>query len=79
MTSIDQSISLSWNDLALRAARLAGYHEDLITLPPLQPVLSTALTSERGLLLPPLDGALDRFLRDSEVDWTETALHLAAE
>jgi dTDP-4-dehydrorhamnose reductase len=71
--------ALSWNDLALRAARLAGYHEDLITLPPLQPVLSTALTSERGVLLPPLDGALDRFLRDSEVDWTETALHLAAE
>jgi dTDP-4-dehydrorhamnose reductase len=71
--------ALSWNDLALRAARLAGYHEDLITLPPAQPVLSTALTSERGVLLPPLDGALDRFLRDSEVDWTETALHLAAE
>jgi dTDP-4-dehydrorhamnose reductase len=71
--------ALSWNDLALRAARLAGYHEDLITLPPLQPVLSTALTSERGVLLPPLDGALERFLRDSEVDWTETALHLAAE
>jgi dTDP-4-dehydrorhamnose reductase len=71
--------ALSWNDLALRAARLAGYHEDLITLPPVQPVLSTALTSERGVLLPPLDGALDRFLRDSEVDWTETALHLAAE
>lgn len=71
--------ALSWNDLALRAARLAGYHEDLITLPPAQPVLSTALTSERAVLLPPLDGALERFLRDSEVDWTETALHLAAE
>jgi dTDP-4-dehydrorhamnose reductase len=31
--------------------------------------LNTALTSERGLLLPPLESALDRFFRDSEVDW----------
>jgi dTDP-4-dehydrorhamnose reductase len=71
--------ALSWNELALRAAHLAGYDEDLITASPARPILSTALTSARGVLLPPFAGALERFLRDSEVDWTETALHLAAE
>ncbi|HEX2137794.1 MAG TPA: family 1 glycosylhydrolase [Microvirga sp.] len=70
---------LSWRDLAAHAARLGGYDEALVTPAHDQPVLNTALTSERGVLLPPLEGAMERFFRDSEIDWATDAMRLAAE
>jgi dTDP-4-dehydrorhamnose reductase len=70
---------LSWRDFAARAARLAGYDEGLVTEADDRPALNTALTSERGVLLPPLEGAIERFFRDSEIDWASDAMKLAAE
>jgi len=39
------------------------------------------MTSERGVLLPPLESALDRFFRDCEIDWAMDGkpLSIAAE
>jgi dTDP-4-dehydrorhamnose reductase len=70
---------MSWRDLAARAARLGGFEEGLVSGAADGPALNTALTSERGLLLPPLEGAIDRFFRDSEADWTTDPMKLAAE
>jgi dTDP-4-dehydrorhamnose reductase len=70
---------MSWRDLAARAARLGGYDEDLVTEADDRPALNTALTSARGVLLPGVDGALDRFFRDSELDWATDPMKLAAE
>jgi dTDP-4-dehydrorhamnose reductase len=60
---------VSWRDLAVRVARLGGFDEGMITAAADGPPLNSALTSARGVLLPPLDGAIERFFRDSETDW----------
>ena len=65
---------MSWRDLAAhgrRARRLRS--EPLIAERPERPALNTALTSERGILLPRLESALDRFFRDSEVGLVDGA------
>ncbi|HEX7177357.1 MAG TPA: family 1 glycosylhydrolase [Pyrinomonadaceae bacterium] len=61
--------ALSWAELALRAARLAGLDETLIDARPTASLglraprpLYSALGSERAALLPPLDGALLRYM-----------------
>jgi dTDP-4-dehydrorhamnose reductase len=61
--------ALSWSELARGALRRGGYDPALVEEAAGEASLNTALTSERGLLLPPLESALDRFFRDSEVDW----------
>jgi dTDP-4-dehydrorhamnose reductase len=70
---------LSWRDFAARVARLGGFDETLVTEADDRPALNTALTSERGVLLPPLESAIDRFFRDSELDWATAPMKLAAE
>jgi dTDP-4-dehydrorhamnose reductase len=71
---------VSWRDLAARAARLGGFDEDLVTPASDEKPLNTALVSERGTLLPPLEGAIERFFRDSEIDWNlEDTRSVAAE
>jgi dTDP-4-dehydrorhamnose reductase len=72
---------LSWRDLAAQAAEQAGFDPGLVTGPASDaPALSTALATERGVVLPPLDSALDRFFRHSEVDWgVADPLRIAAE
>jgi dTDP-4-dehydrorhamnose reductase len=65
--------AISWADLAERAADLAGLSAaslrrvstEEMRLPAERPLFS-ALSSERGLLLPELDHALQRYLRDLE-------------
>ena len=61
--------ALSWAELARRAARLAGLDETLIDARPTASYglraprpLYRALGSERAALLPPLDGALARYM-----------------
>jgi dTDP-4-dehydrorhamnose reductase len=71
--------AMSWYDLALAAAARAGFDERLVAAVGEGEPLSTALTSERGVLLPSLQGAIDRFFPDSEIDWSDRALHFAAE
>ena len=71
---------ISWRDLAARAARLGGFDEDLVTPASDEEPLNTALVSERGILLPPLEGAIERFFRDCEIDWNlEDTRSIAAE
>jgi dTDP-4-dehydrorhamnose reductase len=74
--------AVTWADLARRAARLAGLDERLVkglstrelNLAAPRPVYS-ALGSERGALLSPLDEALERFMRERE---SQTPLHRRA-
>src|SRR5215213_2685273 len=63
---------ISWFEFAIRVARLSGYDESLVQLAnPQNAPLNTSLTSERGILLPALGGALERFMLESEVEWAE--------
>jgi dTDP-4-dehydrorhamnose reductase len=61
--------ALSWAEFARGAAVRAGFDPGRVRAAGDGPALSTALTSGRGLLLPPLESAIDRFLRDGEADW----------
>lgn len=70
----------SWADFARRAAEIAGLDASLVegcstldlNLVAPRPLYSV-LTSERGLLLSPLDEALARYVRESEMRWTKGA------
>jgi dTDP-4-dehydrorhamnose reductase len=70
---------VSWRELAAMAAERAGFDPGLVADAEDRPVLNTALATERGILMPGLEGALDRFFADSEIDWSEDAMKLAAE
>lgn len=67
---------ISWAALARRMAQAAGLdprrviacRQDELALPARRPRYSV-LSSERGILLPPLDRALERYLAECEVDW----------
>jgi dTDP-4-dehydrorhamnose reductase len=61
--------ALSWADLAREAVRRGGYDPSLVHEAASDAPLNTALTSERGVLLPSIESALERFFRDSEIDW----------
>ena len=58
---------LSWHELAARAASAAGVDARTLVRTDGGPASATALSSERGVLLPALDGALQRYLRDSAI------------
>jgi dTDP-4-dehydrorhamnose reductase len=61
------------------AAERAGFDPELVTDASDDPALNTALSTERGILMPRLDSALDRFFVDSEVEWSEETMKVAAE
>ncbi len=69
--------AITWEALARRAAELAGINPtgiqgrptDALGLGAQRPLYS-ALGSERGTLLPPLDDALMRYMTECEVPWT---------
>ncbi|HEX2726792.1 MAG TPA: sugar nucleotide-binding protein, partial [Beijerinckiaceae bacterium] len=62
--------ALSWHELAAAAAARAGLDGSRAYRRAAgEAVRHTALTSERGILLPPLDSALDRFLLDCACPW----------
>ena len=69
----------SWRDLAVMAAERAGLDGGLVAEASDGPALNTALATERGMVMPSLDSAVDRFFRDSELDWTVDGLTVAAE
>jgi dTDP-4-dehydrorhamnose reductase len=60
---------LSRHAFVLRLAEDVGMDPGAVAPLSGGPVLNRALTSERGVLLPPLESAIERFVRDSEVDW----------
>jgi dTDP-4-dehydrorhamnose reductase len=72
--------AITWVDLARQAAALAkldphsveGCRAEELGLVAPRPRYSV-LGSERGMLLPPLEDALARYLRECEIEWTEQA------
>jgi dTDP-4-dehydrorhamnose reductase len=56
---------ISWHELAARAASEAGIDSSRLVRSNGGPASATALSSERGLLLPTLEGALQRYVRDT--------------
>ncbi len=60
---------VSWHELAERAATEAGLDRGMLTRSAHATPRVTALSSERGLLLPPIEHALSRFVRESTVSW----------
>ncbi|HEX8492834.1 MAG TPA: family 1 glycosylhydrolase [Pyrinomonadaceae bacterium] len=72
--------AMTWFDLARRASELAGLDSNGVearTTAGLQLAarrpLYSVLGSERGMLLPSLEDALSRYLRDCEIKWAELA------
>lgn len=56
---------ISWHGLASLAASAAGIDTRTLVRADDAGVIATALSSERGALLPPLEGALHRYVRDT--------------
>lgn len=69
----------SWYEFAAMAAQRGGFDLGLIVPPSTGNKRNTALTTERGLIMPDLESALDRFFNDCEIDWSDDAMKLAAE
>jgi dTDP-4-dehydrorhamnose reductase len=70
---------VSWRDLAAMAAERAGFDLGLVAAVEGRQAVSTALSTERGILMPSLESAVDRFFTDSEIDWSVETMKLAAE
>jgi dTDP-4-dehydrorhamnose reductase len=69
----------SWYDFARASAGRAGLRAAQITAKDAEEPRCFALMSERGILMPPLEGAIDRFFRDSEAECDERISRHAAE
>lgn len=75
--------AISWADLARRVASLAGFSQQSIDARPThelglaaaRPAYSV-LGSERGALLPTLDDALARYIRDCETKWQDNSTNI---
>lgn len=60
----------SWHELALHVAHAAGISTAGVIETTGEGARLTALSSERGLLLPPLDSAIARFIQENQVAWS---------
>lgn len=60
---------ISWFGLAVEAATQSRLDARAIAAETTAPPRSTALTTGRGLVLPPLERALFAYARDNEMDW----------
>jgi dTDP-4-dehydrorhamnose reductase len=58
---------ISWHELAARAAGEAGIDASGLVRVESGSPSATALSSERGLLLPALEGAIQRYVRDTGI------------
>jgi dTDP-4-dehydrorhamnose reductase len=74
--------AVDWAEFARRAARAGGFDADLIDGRPLKAFdypaarpLFSAMSSERGRLLPSLDDALRRYVSECKVSWTIDGAH----
>jgi dTDP-4-dehydrorhamnose reductase len=77
--------AVTWADLARRAAEYAGVPADrLIARPTVALGLTaarppaSALRSERGWVMPPLEDALARYVVESELSWASVAERVRA-
>jgi dTDP-4-dehydrorhamnose reductase len=64
---------VSWNGLARWVAEDAKLDTTLIRTPDRAEPANTALSSERGLILRPLEGAINDYMQYCAVDWREAA------
>jgi dTDP-4-dehydrorhamnose reductase len=64
---------ISWHELAQNVAREAGVDAASLVRASGGRRGITALSSERGLILPPLGSAIQRFIRECSVEWHEKA------
>ena len=64
---------ISWHDLAFNVAREAGVDTASLIKASGGRRGINALSSERGLILPPLDNAIQRFMHECSVAWHEKA------
>jgi dTDP-4-dehydrorhamnose reductase len=64
---------ISWNGLARWVAEGARLDTGLIRSPESAAPANTALSSERGMILRPLDRAIDDFLAHCSIDWRDAA------
>jgi dTDP-4-dehydrorhamnose reductase len=64
---------ISWHDLAENVAREAGVDTAPLVRASGGRSGITALSSERGLILPPLDSAIQRFMRECSIAWEQKA------
>lgn len=62
---------VTWHELASEVARRAGVDTASLIRASGGRKGVTALSSERGLILPELDDAIERFVRECSVDWRE--------
>jgi len=70
---------MSWCALAERVAAEAGLGWHVKPDGARHPERNTALSSERGLILPTLESAVSRYFEDCEVAWREEMILQAAE
>jgi dTDP-4-dehydrorhamnose reductase len=61
---------ISWRMFASQVAAAVGFDPELIVTGDQDEIVNTSLTSVRGLLLPPIETAIERFFRDCDImDW----------
>jgi dTDP-4-dehydrorhamnose reductase len=60
---------ISWHGLAYKVAQEAGVPTELLIRMEDENTRLTALASERGLIMPPIESAIQRFLQESTVSW----------
>jgi dTDP-4-dehydrorhamnose reductase len=70
---------VSWRDFAVMVAERANLDASAIVEVQNGAALNTALSTERGILMPSLEVAVERFFCDSEMDWSMDAMRVAAE
>ena len=64
--------SISWHELALRLAHATQLDPTGVSKLVGNEVKITALSSERGLILPGLDNAIERFVEENQVAWRKS-------
>jgi dTDP-4-dehydrorhamnose reductase len=70
--------AVSWYEFAARAARESGLDASALAKTHGKGRGMTALSSERGLILPTLESALQRYVRENTIAWSEAAAPEAA-
>ena len=70
---------LSWAEFGSRLSVVAGLGQDHIAVKQSRTARNTALSSEKAWIMPTLESAIGRFIRDCEPEWRAEAALIAAE
>ncbi len=69
---------MSWFEFAERTARQAGIEASMLVRASDEGAGITALSSERGLILPSFNNAIERYVRENTVRWNDSSGRAAA-